>query len=295
MLKVGGTTRHRIGVAAAVAISIGATGVTPAGATTRHTLTRRQVDRIVAMTGYHGLRSHRFDVAGAFETRPAKVVVIRLDHARLEVPLSEVHADIRRAERLASARRTFTTTIKVGHGPRQRITYEVVPTSGRHHPDLRYVIFSPHRERLAALTRPEQVPPKVQALTVISGQRLNVTLLHDGSPSASLDSMVECLNTSSHVYVTPQTLNRLQKQQVDLSYLTDPNHPHPTRRHELANLASRGLEIWSNSLGFAILAARRGTSYQQYAHQVPRMRFGFYRRNDLRYLKVSPRQYRRLG
>ena len=107
--------------------------------------------------------------------------------------------------------------------------------------------------------------------------------------------MIEILNTSSRVTVSPQTLHRLSRQHVDMSYLTDPNHQHPTRRQELTNLGGRGFEIWSNSVAFAICSARKGTSYKSYRRQADNLRFAIYRRNDLRYLKVSARQYGRLA
>lgn len=256
------------------------------------------------MTGYHGLRSHRYDVVRRFTTGPATVVIVRLDDAKLGVPLAQLHKDIRRAGHLAAARPSFTSRLKLGHGRKQLITYNVAPAgaSAPRKPYLRYVIFSPRNEQLGKLTRPRRVPG-VQALTVISeADRLNVTLFHDIARSArwgpsSLSSlrlyaMIETINTSSRVTVSPRTLHRLSAHHVDLSYLTDPNHKHPTRRQELTNLGGRGFEIWSNSMGFAITSARAGTSYRAYRHQAADLRFAIYRKNDLRYLEVSAKEYR---
>jgi hypothetical protein len=68
------------------------------------------------------------------------------------------------------------------------------------------------------------------------------------------------------------------------------------RRHVDSNLVlALGREIWSNSLGFAILAARTGTPYSSYTHQAAHLQFGFYRKYDLRYLTVSAAQYRSFG
>lgn len=298
MLDRGERTRRRLG-AAGLALCMGVTGVgitgsSAAGAAGHRALTPAQVDRIVKATGFRGLRAHHFQIATSFQTSSGKVVVVRIDRARLGVPTAQVRRDIRQAQRLADARRTFSTMIRVGPGPKQRITYAVLPTVGsaKQQARTRYVIFSPRTERLGTLTRPQRVPSAVQALTVISSRGLNVTLLHDGSRAATLDAMVECLNTSSRVYLTPQTLHRMSKQHVNLSYMTDPNHRHPTRRQEVANLGSRGLEIWSNSLGFAIVSARHRKSYRSYVRQATDMRFGFYRRNELRYLKVPAQLYR---
>lgn len=293
----------------ALALSLSATAFGPASAAAhRHaTLNRPQVHKIVAVTGYRGLRSHHFRVEGVFKDGPVTVKVVRLDGAHLEIPLAELHRDLRRAERLTAARPTFTTTLKTGHGHKQKITYDVAPAgaSAPRESYLRYVIFSAHHEQLGKLTRPQRVPG-VQALTVISeADRLNVTLLHDiprsdkWGPSrlsaARLYAMIECLNTSSRVTVSPKTLHRLAAHHVDLSYLTDPNHKHPSRRQELTNLGGRGFEIWANSLGFAVMSARAHTSYRAYSQQAAHNRFAIYRRNDLRYLAVSAKQYRRLA
>jgi hypothetical protein len=251
-------------------------------------LAAHQIRRIVKMTGYQGMRSHRFDVAGSFRAGGANTVVVRLDGARLGVSLPRLRHDVRLAAGLAANRPTFTRRVKLGRSL-HRISYDVAPAGvlSPQEPYVRYVIFTPQREPLAALTRPQRVPP-VQALTVIdAAHRLNVTLLQDTArnttwgrriPAARLFAMIEGLNTTSYVYVAPQTFERLAKQHVNTG-----------------KLVAFGREIWSNSLGFAILSARIGVAYSSYAHQATHMRFGFYRHNHLRYLKVTPAAYRRFA
>jgi hypothetical protein len=298
---------HRALVTTALTLCVGLGGaVGPAAATTHRTLAGRQVDRIVAMTGYRGLRSHEFDVASKFEAGDANFVVVRLDRARLAVPLTEIQRDLRLAARLAARRRAFTSKVKVGRGAEQDITFDVRPggRSAPREPYLHAIIVVSHRQRLGALTRPERMA-RAQALTVISDTaRLNVTLLHDSSRGAlwgpglsaeSIETAVECFNTTSLVHVARKTVRRLDRQGADMSYLADPGQPDPSRRQEFENLAVRGLEIWSNSLGFAIVAARSGTAYEHYVRQARHMRFAFYRRNDLRYLTVAAAEYRRFA
>lgn len=302
------TTRLSYWLAAAVlTVGVSSTGLDQAAAAaSRAELSNTQVHRIVHLTGYHALRSHRFERAGAFTARAADVQVIKLDGARLGVPLSELRDDVDLGQQLAATGGTFTTKLKLGRGPKQSITYVVasgMSSAGRS--NTRYVIFTPRSEHLGELTRPQRVP-SVQALTVISRDaRLAVTLLHDrsqgarwgetGLPSAPLCAMVESLNATSRVTVSPQTLHRLKSHNVDLSYLTDPNHPNPSRPQELRNLADRGFEIWSNSMGFAVMSARAGASYHHYVHRAGLMRFGFYAKNDMHYMRVSAAQYRSFG
>ncbi len=269
-------------------VGLSAFGVSaPSAAAARHAgLSRQQVHRIVTTTGYEGLRSHRLAVTNDFRASGVRTVVVRLDAARPAVALPALRRDLRLAARLAADRPAFRTALTLGSAPRQRVTFHVAPANvlTPHAPYLRYLIFTPRDERLASLTRPQQVPA-IRALTVIdAAHRINVSLLQDtaagatwgpGVPAARLFALVESLNTSSYLYVAPKTLERLNR-----------HHVH-TR-----TLAALGREIWSNSLGFAISAARHGTAYARYAHQVDRLRFAIYRHNDLRYLKVPARQYR---
>lgn len=274
----------------ALALCLGLTGFSGASATTRPRagLTGRDIQRIVRMTGYHGLRSHHFVLAETLEAGQTRTLIVRLDRARPGVPLREIRRDLHLADSLAAKRPAFTIGLRLGAGPKHRVGYDVAPAdvlepSQRY---IRYVIFSPRDEQLSMLTRPQRVPP-IQALTVIDAyDRLNVTLLHDGSraakwgpgvSAASLYAMVECLNTASYVYVPPRTLDRR------------------TRHHVTANrLVALGREVWSNSLGFATVAARDGTPYRRYAHEVARIRFGIYQQYDLRYLAVPAAEYRQL-
>jgi hypothetical protein len=201
------------------------------------------------------------------------------------VSRAELHRQLAQAAGLAAARPTFSSRIRL-HGQRQRVTFHVAPANvlTPRASYVRYVIFTPRREAMARLTRPQPVPD-IQALTVIdAAHRINVTLLQDRSngetwgariPAGRLFAMVESLNTSSYVFLSSKTIARL------------------SREHVNANQAlAFGREIWSNSLGFAIMAARAGTSYHAYARQATHMRFAFYRPYDLRYLKVSRAQYR---
>ncbi|HVT63543.1 MAG TPA: hypothetical protein VHD81_00120 [Mycobacteriales bacterium] len=262
--------------------TIGAAAATPSRPSS---LTSHQVDRIVRMTGYHGLRSHRFHIIDTFRVGGADTVVVRLDHARLGVTRHELRRQLAQAAGLSAGRPTFGTRIRL-HGSRERVTFHVAPVNALtpHASYLRYLMFTPLHERLGRLTRPEQVPD-IQALTVVdAAHRLNVTLLQDrakgatwGShiPAARLFAMVESLNTSSSVFLSSRTIERLSRQHVDTN-----------------KVLAFGREIWSNSLGFAILAARTGKSYATYSRQATHMRFAFYRRYDLRYLKVPARQYK---
>jgi hypothetical protein len=284
---MGGRVVGRSWIATAVlTLCVTTSGVATAASTPRHSLAAKQIQRIVKMTGYHGLRSHRFDVADTFRAGGAKTVVVRLDRARLGVTRKELRRQLALATRLAGDRPAFTTKIRLRHGSRQTITFHVAPANvlTPHAPYIRYLIFTPRREQLSGLTRPQQIP-NIQALTVIdAAHRINVTLLQDrakgatwGShiPAARLFAMIESLNTSSFVYLTPKTINRMSRRHVNVN-----------------KLLAFGREIWSNSLGFAILAAQTGTSYPAYARQAKDMRFGFYRKYDLRYLTVSAAEYR---
>jgi hypothetical protein len=251
-------------------------------------LSDRQVHRIISMTGYQGLRSHQFDVADTIHAGGADTVVVRLDRARLGVALGELRKDLRLAAGIAGDRPVFTRKIRIG-GATHRVTYDVAPVDvlSPQQSYTRYVIFTPRGRQLTSLTKPQRVPA-IQALTVIdAAHRLNVTLLQDTRrhatwgprlPAAQLFAMVESLNTSSYLYVSPQTLQRLTKQHVATK-----------------QLVAYGREIWSNSLGFAILSARSGVAYSRYVRQAAHMRFGFYRHNHLRYLEVNPAAYRRFA
>jgi hypothetical protein len=292
--------RHSL-AAAGIALCLGVTGVTPASASAHHALSKAQVDRIVKFSGYHSLQSHRFDVAGQFSAGAARFKVVRLDGARLDVPLSEVRRDVLLAESVAQAGGTFTSKIKVGRGHKQRITYHVAPSAPSGRSNTRYIIFTPRSERLDSLTAPQRVP-QIQAFTLVRGAgRLTVTLLHDRAPGATwqqtqipfanLCALIESFNATNRITVSPATLRRLARHHVDLSYLTDINHPNPSRHRELANLAGRGYEIWSNSVGFAVTSAQAGVSYRHYVRRLVRMGFAFYRKNHMHYLKVSPASY----
>ena len=284
-----GVVRRAWIATAILALCVTTTSVASAASRPHHSLTAKQIHRIVKMTGYHGLRSHRFDVADAFRAGGASNVVVRLDRARLGVTRQQLRRELAIAAGLAAGRRAFTSKITLRHGSRHKITFHVAPANvlTPHQPYVRYLIFTPRNERLESLTRPQQVPD-IQALTVIdAAHRINVTLLQDRAkgatwgpriPAARLFAMVESLNTSSFVYLSPKTVEQMSQRKVD------PN-----------KLLAFGREIWSNSLGFAILAAQTGTSYPAYAQQAKDMRFGFYQRYDLRYLKVSAEQYRRFA
>ena len=299
------SARRRVLGVAALAVCMSAGVVSPASASTSDTLSKAQIHQIVKFTGYRGLASHRFHVADQFTAGAGRFKVVRMDGARLGVPSSAVRRDVAQAMTLAARLDTFTTKIKVGPGPIQRVTYTVSPISQAERKHVRYVIFAPHKVQLDALTRPHRMP-FVEALTVIShSERLGVTLLHDNSSATTwgttglssnqLCAMVESLNAVSNVNVTNETLRRLARNHVDLSYLTDPNHPNPTRHRELLNLAGRGFEIWSNSIGFAAVSARSGFSYHHYTHRVSRMGFAFYKQNKMHYLMVSPEQYQQFA
>lgn len=265
----------------------GATGIGAAAPTVRRTLTAHQVHRIVGMTGFRALRSHRFHIAHTVSTGAITTVVVRLDGARLDVSQRRLRTDLRQAARIAATRPSFATTISLD-GKRRKVRYDVAPVGvlAPHRSYLRYLIFTPHDEPLAAITSPRRVPP-VQALTAIDvARRINVTLLQDtagratwgpGIPAASLFATVESLNTSSYLYVAPKTLDRLTA------------HHANTR-----DLVALGREIWANSLGFAILSARAGTSYRTYARQAGRLRFHIYRHSSLRYLTVPATEYARM-
>jgi hypothetical protein len=202
------------------------------------------------------------------------------------VPLRTLRADLSLGTRLAAARPHFAVTIRTGRGVKQRVRYAVAPTGvlAPHQTYLRYLIFTRHSQPIAGLTRPQRVPP-IQALTVIDpGHRMNVSLLQDtaprdrwgpGVPAGRLFTMVESLNTTSYVYVTPRSIARLPK-----------HHP------SLNTLVALGREVWANSLGFAIVSAQQGTSYRTYRHQVARLRFNIHQRYNLRYLTVPAHEYR---
>lgn len=278
----------------------------PAASSAERTLTARQVTQIVKLTGYQGLRSHTFDIADKFARGQAEVVVVQLDAARLAVPLTVVQRDIALAESLASGNPTFVAKLKVGPGAKQDIKYDVDPAGvlAPQKPYRHYIIFTPNREGLAKLTAPVK-PVSDEALTTNNGsKRVNVTLLHDLPPSTpwatavsapDFYAMVECINTSSLVYVPARTLDRLAKQHVNMSYMTDPNHRRPSAYVELQNLIGRGREIWSNSMGFAINAARAGVEYDEYVKRAKRLRFSFYPKNDMRFLTASATEYRRFA
>jgi hypothetical protein len=280
----GGTAKCRAITTAVLTLFLSATS--PAGAAPHHGLSGAQIHRIVAMTGYHGLRSHRFDVADAFHAGGTKTVVVRLDHAPLGVTRHALRRQLALAARLSAQRPHFASKLRLDSRAKQRITFHVAPanvlTPQRDY--VRYLIFTRQGERLANLTRPQRIPD-IQALTVIdAAHRINVTLLQDRAkgatwgprlPAAKLFAMVESLNTSSYVFLTPKMLRRLEREHINSNLVL-----------------ALGREIWSNSLGFAILAARAGTPYPSYARQAARLRFGFYRKYDLRYLTVSAAQYR---
>jgi hypothetical protein len=286
---------------AGLTVCLTAGALTPAAAAPG-TLSRAQIHKIVKFTGFQQLSSHGFQVADQFTAGVARFKVLRMDGARLAVSRAQIRRDVAQAITLAARGDTFTTKIKVGPGHKQRIAYRVSPMSDAVRRHLRYIAFVPHRVQLDNLTRPQRVP-FAEALTMISrNERHAISLLHNnartttwgstGLSSNQLCTMVESLNAVSNVNVSPATLRRLQRQHVDLSYLTDPNHPNPTRHRELLNLAGRGFEIWSNSLGFATIAARSGYSYQHYLRTVDRLGFAFYKRNQMQYLKMSAEQYR---
>lgn len=275
--------------AVAVSMCLGALDAGTAGATPRHALTKHQVQRIVSMTGYHGLRSHHFTIASSFRAGRANTVVVQLDGAELGEKLGELRKQLGLAAALAAGRPTFTTRLRLGSGTTRRITFHVAPANvlTPHQSYARYVIFTRPGQRLSALTRPERVPD-IQALTVIdAANRLNVTLLQDrarharwgpGVPAGRLFATVESLNTTSYVFLTPKTLEQLARQHVSSN-----------------RIISLGREIWSNSYGFAIVAAQKDTSYRAYRHQAAHLRFNIYRPNDLHYLTVSKSQYLRFS
>jgi hypothetical protein len=295
--------RHML-AAAAVAVGVGASGITPAAATTHGGLAKAQIHRIIHFTGYQGLRSHRFDVAGVFKAGAATFKVIRLDGARLPIPLSQIRRDVTQADSIAQQGGTFTSMLKVGPGKKQRITFHVAPSAHVDQPNLRYFVFAPRSEQLDSLTSPLRVP-SIQALTLVGKKRLAVTLLHDRSPHAmwqqtkipyaDICALIESFNATTRVTVAQATLRRLDRNHVDLSYLTDPNHSHPTRHREVMNLAGRGYEIWSNSLGFAITAAQSDVSYHRYSRLLTRMAFSYYARNQMHFLKLGAAAYRQLA
>lgn len=292
--------RHAIS-AAVLALCVIASGVGPAAAAPAHrVLSKAQVHRIIRFTGYQGLHSHRFDLAGEFRAGAAVFKVIRLDGATLPVSLSEIRHDVEQAESIAQGGGTFSSTLKVGPGRKQQISYRVSP-SATMPGSVRYIIFAPRKEQLDSLTTPVRVP-SIQALTLVHGQeRLTVTLLHDRSrqatwegtkiPYAALCTLIESINATNRITVAPSTLRRLARQHVNLSYLTDPNHPNPTRRRELTNLGGRGFEIWSNSLGFAITSAQSGVPYQRYARRLTRMGFSYYVQNQMHFLRLPAPVY----
>ncbi|HVT63542.1 MAG TPA: hypothetical protein VHD81_00115 [Mycobacteriales bacterium] len=278
--------------------------MSPAGATTHRGLTQAQVHRIVNFTGYQGLRSHRFDVAGVFKAGAATIKVVRLDGARLPIRLSELRRDVAQANDIAQQGGTFTSTLKVGPGKKQRITYHVAPSTHPNEPNLRYFVFAPRSEQLDSLTSPVRAP-SIQALTLVGKKRLAVTLLHDRSPNATwqgtripyadICALIESFNSASRVTVARSTLRRLAAHHVDLSYLTDPNHSNPTRHRELMNLAGRGYEIWSNSLGFAITSAQSNVPYHRYRGMLSQMAFSYYARNQMHFLALSATAYRQFA
>jgi hypothetical protein len=274
----------------ALALCMSAAGVGAASGhpASRSSLTSHQVHRIVQMTGYRGLHSHRFEVADSFRSAGANTIVVRLDHARLGVSRAEIRRQLALAARLTADRPAFTSRIRL-RGAHHKIAFHVAPANvlAPHASYVRYLIFTPRDEALTRLTKPQRVPG-VQALTVIdAAHRINVTLLQGTRrhatwgprlPAARLFAMVESLNTSSFVFLSPKTLGRLARQHIN------PNQA-----------LTLGREIWSNSLGFAIMSAHTGTSYAKYAHQAAHLRFAIYREHDLRYLKVSRAQYRRFA
>jgi hypothetical protein len=304
--RVALTAALLIGFAAPVPLS-GALASTHPTADRPTTLTASQVSQMTRLTGWKGLAGHTFDVAEQYQSGPATIVVVELDGAPLGVPLAELQQDITESQQLAAQTPTFTSLLEVGPEPKQSIDYAVEPMGALapRKPYTRYIIFTPQRDSFAQLMAPA-VPISYQAVTLNRGTaRINVTLLHDlprtqhwgseGFSAVSEYAMVESMNTSSLVYVPNPTVDRLANNHVDLSYLTTPTDPHPSKYDELQNLIGRGREIWANSLGFAISEARINTGYTDYVRRAKQQRFSFYRRNDMGYLVVGRDEYQELA
>lgn len=260
-------------------------------------LASEEVQKIIAATKYEGLTGHRFEITEEFTTAAAKYVVVSVDGTKSAVPISELKADIARAEAEAAGRPSFSAQVQLAPGVTRTIGFKVGPAKlTRDGADTRYIMYTDLQ--LNSLTAPVRGFPDSSTIS-LPYKHLNVSLIKVHGSTETVDGVsanefytgVESNQTAMAFDIDPQSEAQLDQERPDMSYVSD-SSDYLQQKLALANI---GREIYTNSLAYAQECAEAGIPYAQYKEQAGKIPLRAYAKTNARYLILGEAQYRTLG